>query len=669
MPRPRRILATLVRYNRFLGRGERLVFPSWVEAFLPWVVFLVLVVYIGASAYSVHKAESFDWPQLAPFIALVVLGLAFGIWFIVTFTGDATNRAEEQDRRRRQSFRFSYVFTLSTIVVMIVPVTNPWQPDVVGPISLIRGCVDARSDPGIPASIRCGADDLAMRFDGTTGNATTVAPADQSNNAGASPGGLGSKQGPSIGATGASSSTATPGSTPAPASLPLPKGTKSGVKKAKPHSTGQSKTSPPGSAAVEASAGSTASAPDAASTSNGKPPTDTDTAVSAQGASNTFERRFGRHGGFVYEPSYPWLIVIGGTYGTAGVFDRQSSRTDGNDAGPSSAGDAKGGSSAGAASSGSTVTGQAAPSGSSEVNGQSGSSGASVKGGAGETKNLSKVDPPDEQTLTSLGRKQHQVIEGGFVLPYYIVLLAFLGAAIALTRRIPELQKRSEAGYEEGTSDQPRLDFKTVREAVVFQIMQLVTAPFIAMVAFYAIAPASAGSGIAVGFISGFSSELVLLQIRGMVEGLFPKSVAQTAKSSASTGDVVGRVTFYDVRTAGQAAVQKPAVNVTVRISGDTNSNAKDYTDTTDSNGDFAIARVLAGSRVISATDGVDSKGQPLSAKRLIVVAPGAEIEQNLIVTPPAGESGGTTTPPPKKFNPPQSLQAQDASTDGGQPS
>ncbi|GJH29291.1 carboxypeptidase-like regulatory domain-containing protein [Caballeronia novacaledonica] len=270
----------------------------------------------------------------------------------------------------------------------------------------------------------------------------------------------------------------------------------------------------------------------------------------------------------------------------------------------------------------------------------------SANGGADDgTEASSQDDTPDEVKANPWARKSHEVIEGGFVLPYYIVLLSFLGASIALTRRIPELQKRSEPGYE-GTTDQPRLDFKTVREAVVFQIMQLVTAPFIAMVAFYAIAPSSAGSGIAVGFISGFSSELVLLQIRGMVEGLFPRSVSRTAETTASTGDVVGRVTFYDVGAEGKPAIQKPAANVTVRISGDASSNGKDYTDTTDSNGDFAMAGVLAGSRVISATGGADAKGRPLSAKRLIVVSPGAEVKQNLIVMPPTSESGSAASPP-----------------------
>jgi hypothetical protein len=275
---------------------------------------------------------------------------------------------------------------------------------------------------------------------------------------------------------------------------------------------------------------------------------------------------------------------------------------------------------------------------------QSAAIGASATRGIGTTTSSADVAAIDAQTVDSLSRKPHQVIEGGFVLPYYIVLLAFLGASIALTRRIPELQKRSEPGYV-GTSDQPRLDFKTVREAVVFQIMQLVTAPFIAMVAFYAIAPSGPGSGIAVGFISGFSSELVLLQIRGMVEGLFPKSVSRTAETTASTGDVVGRVTLYDVAAEDKVAIQRPAANITVRITGDTSGNGKDYTDTTDSNGDFAIAGVLAGSRVISATGAIDSTGRPLSAKRLIVVNPGAEIKQNIIVTPLTGESGGKTTP------------------------
>jgi len=132
----------------------------------------------------------------------------------------------------------------------------------------------------------------------------------------------------------------------------------------------QSTASMPASAASPASAthsASLASAPVEPST----PPT--------QATSAALERRFGRHDGFIYEPSYPWLIVIGGTYGTAGILDRQTPIFGGSDSGPSAQGAVNGGSSAGGASDAGDVTGHRAASGASDA------SGARVVGEVGTT--------------------------------------------------------------------------------------------------------------------------------------------------------------------------------------------------------------------------------------------------------------------------------------------
>jgi len=125
-------------------------------------------------------------------------------------------------------------------------------------------------------------------------------------------------------------------------------------------------------------------------------------------------------------------------------------------------------------------------------------------------------------------------VSGGFVVPFYVVILAFVGGVVNLTRRVPEYQKRSSCQFE-GTATESKVTLLEAREFVVFQIMQLLTAPFVAMVAYYALEPKSIASAAGLAFVSGFATESVLLLIRGMVNGLRPETTKTTATSSATT--------------------------------------------------------------------------------------------------------------------------------------
>lgn len=124
------------------------------------------------------------------------------------------------------------------------------------------------------------------------------------------------------------------------------------------------------------------------------------------------------------------------------------------------------------------------------------------------------------------GQPPISVVSGGLVLPLYVVLVAMIGGAISLSRRIPEIQKRTDPSYP-GTSAQTKLKLYEAREQVVFQIMQLVSAPFIAICSFHVLEPKGTPSAVALAFGSGFASETILLMIRGVVDGLRP-GVAQT---------------------------------------------------------------------------------------------------------------------------------------------
>ncbi|KAK47812.1 hypothetical protein BG58_40940 [Caballeronia jiangsuensis] len=332
--------------------------PRWVSFFdnwesnIPLFVFGLLFLFIIASSISAiyGAAKQNDAPfwqsfvTIIPFVVFILLTLAFSTWFIACFTG------EPNDDKRKQSFRFAYAFTITSFVVLMLPVANPWQPEILGPISLIRGCVvpESPTDNSVPRAVSC------VRGE------QSYFPAAQ-----------------------------------ASASAPDRRGNI------------QTPAEPAG------------------------PPTIKQVREANDGA------------------AYPWLVTIGGFNGV--VVDTY---------------------------------------------------------------------PPG-------GRARYNVVKGGFVVPFYVVLLALVGGAVSLTRRIPEYQKRSEDNFVPDGAVTALSQLET-REVVVFQIMQLISAGFIAVVAFYALSPNSMSTAIALSFMSGFSSELILLQIRSIVEGLQPKAAKPT---------------------------------------------------------------------------------------------------------------------------------------------
>lgn len=106
-------------------------------------------------------------------------------------------------------------------------------------------------------------------------------------------------------------------------------------------------------------------------------------------------------------------------------------------------------------------------------------------------------------------------IRGGLVVPLYVIILALFGGAVSMTRRVPEYQRRSMSAKDPFTNQE-------ARENLVFQIMQVVSAPLIAIVAYYIVHPTTNMWAVVLGFGSGFASEPILLMIRGLVEKLSP---------------------------------------------------------------------------------------------------------------------------------------------------
>ena len=109
------------------------------------------------------------------------------------------------------------------------------------------------------------------------------------------------------------------------------------------------------------------------------------------------------------------------------------------------------------------------------------------------------------------------VLKGGLVVPLYIVVLALMGGAVSMIRRVPEYQRQVAGENNNGASHITPI---RARELIVFQIMQVFSAPLIAIGAFAVFAPDTAMSGALLGFFSGFASETILLRLRTAAEAL-----------------------------------------------------------------------------------------------------------------------------------------------------
>src|SRR5260370_33598846 len=118
----------------------------------------------------------------------------------------------------------------------------------------------------------------------------------------------------------------------------------------------------------------------------------------------------------------------------------------------------------------------------------------------------------------ALGR----AITGGLVVPLYVIVLALVGGAISMTRRVPEYQRRALDSRDPLTNAE-------AREYLVFQIMQVITAPLIAVTAYYVYHPGTPVESVVLGFASGFASEPILLMIRALVDKLTPAQAPQAS--------------------------------------------------------------------------------------------------------------------------------------------
>lgn len=130
---------------------------------------------------------------------------------------------------------------------------------------------------------------------------------------------------------------------------------------------------------------------------------------------------------------------------------------------------------------------------------------------------------------------QHLEVMGGLAVPFFVLVLAFIGGAVSLSRRIPEYQRRLHVQYKPLQDESAIRPFEA-REFVVFQIMQLVSAPFLAVATWFIVTPMGLTSAATLAFGTGFASEYLLLMIRGLVKGIRPESSRAKPAPDADAG-------------------------------------------------------------------------------------------------------------------------------------
>ncbi len=163
---------------------------------------------------------------------------------------------------------------------------------------------------------------------------------------------------------------------------------------------------------------------------------------------------------------------------------------------------------------------------------------------------------PDQATYAP---RQYVEVHGGLTVPLFVVVLAYVGGAVSLSRRIPEYQRRTDESY--GAiphANEPKLAPFEAREHVVFQIMQLVSAPFLALATWYIVSPSTLASAAVLAFGTGFASEPILLMIRGMVEGIRPAATRPASPPASNPANPPPAGAPHGSAASGEEAVDGP---------------------------------------------------------------------------------------------------------------
>ena len=207
----------------------------------------------------------------------------------------------------------------------------------------------------------------------------------------------------------------------------------------------------------------------------------------------------------------------------------------------------------------------------------------------GRVEQLALPDPTIADQAQTAGSNSLLILEntyevsGGVVVPLYLIVISLLGASVGMARRMPEYQKRGSKRYHQefqyrekmglaNAADPKPLDPTEVREYVVFQVLQVFSAPLVALTAYSLITPGEPATVVILAFASGFSTEAVLLLIRRGVSRIGSsskpnvvgdKQVAGLAKGSKSVPAVPANpIQAVDEAVAGNKEAEEMIYNM-----------------------------------------------------------------------------------------------------------
>ncbi|MDN4501908.1 hypothetical protein QX776_05820 [Alteromonadaceae bacterium BrNp21-10] len=191
-----------------------------------------------------------------------------------------------------------------------------------------------------------------------------------------------------------------------------------------------------------------------------------------------------------------------------------------------------------------------------------------------EIKNKKKIIIDEEIRLKEINNYPNSnyligtPITGGVVIPLYFLILSIIGAMINMARKIPEFQRRVTASYhqhyqtwkKENDKLLPPMTGSAARESIIFQIIQVLSAPGIAIIAYSWAKPEAIGANVLLAFAAGFSSEMFLISVRGVVERLMQNGTRTTPLSKGDENK--SDITEPNKVTPSTAIIQEPPLLV-----------------------------------------------------------------------------------------------------------
>jgi len=212
-------------------------------------------------------------------------------------------------------------------------------------------------------------------------------------------------------------------------------------------------------------------------------------------------------------------------------------------------------------------------------------------------------------------------VSGGILVPLYVILIALLGGSVSLTRRLPEYQEQASAEYV-ATEKNPKLSQHKFREYLIFQIVQFLSAPLLAILAYYLVEPNNIVQTVILSFTAGFASETILLMIRGATNKLMP-----VTDDAVKTGTITGIVTLDS----------KPEKKVEVLVAASPNLRT-----ITDESGHYVLGNIPVGEHAIKYALLTDKQKESLEKTESVKIEKAqAVVTKNVRFSMSKGENHG----------------------------